>query len=344
MGDVIHALPVARNAKLAGAEVGWLTEPRYAPLLEGNPSVDRIFTADTRWWRTNALRYETWRGISSLRSAVREFEPDVTLDVQGLWKSAFLARLAGAPVVGFDAANRREPLSAALCGVRVRLPVRRLHVVNKNLTLLKEVGIDISERAPDARYLLSRSTEQANAFLKSLPKPFAVYHPGAARPEKAWGEANYAALARRLYEERNLVPVISWGPGDEMCVKRIAELLPMAAVAPKLDFFGLAQLSEFSSLFVAGDTGPLHLADALGVSTVCLFAAGARNPAWRNGPYRGKSIKVSEPFESVLRDAQEAIRPPASMSPDGFVARDLLGLRDSATLTRHLESRCAARR
>jgi lipopolysaccharide heptosyltransferase I len=308
MGDVIHALPVARNIKQTGVEVGWLTEPRYAALLEGNPSVDRIFTADTRRWRRSAFHRDTVRSISRLRSALRDFAPEVTLDVQGLWKSAVLARLAGAPVVGFAAANRREPASAALCDLHVRLPDQHRHVVDQNLALLDKIGIAISERAPDARYLLRTSSGPADAFLARLPGPFALYHPGSARAEKAWGEANYAELARRLYDERGFLPVISWGPGDESRAKRMAELLPMA-VAPLLDFLGLARLSVSSRLFIAGDTGPLHLADALGVPTICLLPVDARNPPWRNGPYRGHAVSYGQGVgvESVTAQVREAI-------------------------------------
>ena len=98
-----------------------------------------------------------------------------------------------------------------------------------------------------------------------------LFHPGAGRAEKAWGEERFAHLARGLIRERGIAPIVSWGPGDERRAERLRALLPKRAPMPLLDFAGLARVIRASALFVAGDTGPLHLADALGVPTLALF-------------------------------------------------------------------------
>ncbi|MEO8347511.1 MAG: glycosyltransferase family 9 protein, partial [Acidobacteriota bacterium] len=98
-GDVIHALPIAANAKTAGAEVAWVVEPAYRGVLEADPDVARVFVADTKRWRRNPFSPGTLSDIARLRRSLREFAPDRTLDAQGLWKSALLARSAGAPVI-----------------------------------------------------------------------------------------------------------------------------------------------------------------------------------------------------------------------------------------------------
>lgn len=281
-GDVIHALPIAANAKSAGAEVAWLVEPAYRGVLEENPDVARVFVADTKAWRRSPFSPRTISDVFRLRRSLREFAPDRTIDAQGLWKSALLARSAGAPVIGFAAADRREPGSAVLCDEPVR-PLSGGHVVDRNLALAEAAGIPIRRRSPDAAYLLRRPFAGADSFLADQPTPFAVYHPGAGRPEKTWGEARFAALARLLAADAGLSPVVSWGPGDEERARRMAELLPGARLLPLLPPEGLAQIAARASLFVAGDTGPLHLADALGVLTLALF--GPTDPA-RNGPYR----------------------------------------------------------
>jgi lipopolysaccharide heptosyltransferase I len=281
-GDVIHALPLAANAKRAGAEVAWLVEPFYRGLLEADPDVSRVFVADTKRWRRSPFSPATASEIARLRRDLRRFAPDRTLDAQGLWKSALLARSAGAPVIGFAAADRREPGSALLCDEQVR-PLPGGHVVDRNLALAEAAGIPIRDRSPDATFLLRRPSAEADSFLAGQPTPFALYHPGAGRPEKTWGEARFAALAALLSADAGLSPVVSWGPGDEERVRRMAELLPGARVIPLLPPEGLARVAARASLFVAGDTGPLHLADALGVPTLALF--GPTDPA-RNGPYR----------------------------------------------------------
>jgi lipopolysaccharide heptosyltransferase I len=311
LGDIIHTLPVAFNARTGGATVGWLTERRYQGLLEGNPSVERLFFADTRRWRRDPVAPSTWSAIRDLGRALKEFAPDATLDPQGLWKSALLARLAGAPVVSFSAAARREPSSAVLVSTGVDLAPGAEHVVDQNLSLLAPLGLTATRRAPDARYLLSPEDARASAFLRTLPAPFALYHPGAARSEKAWGEERYAELASRLYEDLGLHPAISWGPGDEPRVARLSDRLPHAAKIPPLDFRGLAQVMKRASLFVAGDTGPVHLADALGVPALALFGPEAyrRNIPARNRPYRGAALGYDQAasIEAVAHKAAELL-------------------------------------
>jgi heptosyltransferase I len=301
MGDVVHTLPVAANAHAAGAEVGWVVERAYAGLLEANPHCARVFVADTKAWRRQPLSPGTRRAVGDLRRALRAFAPDRVVDAQGLWKSAVIARLAGAPVAGFAAGERREGSSAILCAVRVTPPPQARHVVDRNLALLAAIGIPVAARAPDAAYLLGRPAPAAEEFLGSVPRPFAVFHPGAGREDKAWGEERFAALARLLRDRHGLHPVISWGPGDEQRAERLAALLPGASRPPLLDFAGLARLDVAARLFVGGDTGPLHLADALGAPTLALF--GPTDPE-RNGPYRDRRGIVADMREAS--DAQAA--------------------------------------
>lgn len=280
LGDVVHALPVAENAARAGHSVGWLVEPQYAALLSGNPSVSRVFTADTRTWRQRP--FSAPGEVRRLSQELTAFGADATLDVQGLWKSALLSVLGPAPVFGFARSERREPASALLARRHVRPGPEARHVVDKNLALAAAAGIPVERRAPDARYLLAAPSPEAEAFLSRLPRPFALYHPGGGRPDKAWGEDRHAALARRLASERRLAPVVSWGPGDEERAGRLLALLPEAVASPRLDVTGLARVASAAALFVAGDTGPMHLADALGTPVVAIF--GPTDPA-RNGPY-----------------------------------------------------------
>ncbi len=237
--------------------------------------------------------------MGELRRKLRAFAPDSTIDAQGLWKSATAARAAGAPVVGFAGASRREAGSVILASVRVTPREDATHVVDRNLALLEAAGVPVVSRAPDAAYLLARPAPEADAFLAGLPRPFAVLHPGAARPEKAWGEERFARLARGLAERARLHLVVTWGPGDEERVARMRSLLPDASIPPLLDFAGLSRVARSSALFGAGDTGPLHLADAVGARTLALF--GPTDPA-RNGPYRERRGVVTR-MRDVSDDA-----------------------------------------
>lgn len=303
LGDVIHALPLAANARAAGAEVGWLAEKAYRELLEANPDVGGVFLADTKVWRRRPIARRTLSEIGEIRRELRRFAPEVTIDAQGLWKSALLARAAGAPVVGFAGPERKEPASAVLCSHPVRPLSGRRHVVDRNLSLLEAAGIPILRRSPDARFLLRRSVPEAEAFLAGQKAPFALYHPGAGRPDKVWGEERLADVARILASEGGLSPVVSWGPGDEERARAMARLLPPARVAPLLPLSGLAKVISAASLFVAGDTGPLHLADALRVPTLALF--GPTDPE-RNGPYRSPASTLR--YDSSTRAEEVAAK------------------------------------
>src|SRR5207247_2304213 len=175
-------------------------------------------------------------------------------------------------------------------------------------SLLGPTGIMAERRHPDARYLLDRPSPAAQDFLARVRRPFALYHPGSARPEKAWGEENYAALARQL-ADRGFSPVISWGPGDEPRAGRLSALLPEAVLIPPLDFAGLARVAAACALFIGGDTGPVHLADAVGAPALALFGSRTdrRNVPQRNRPYRGAALSYDQTasVESVARKAAE---------------------------------------
>ncbi|HYK42319.1 MAG TPA: glycosyltransferase family 9 protein [Thermoanaerobaculia bacterium] len=309
MGDIIHALPIAENARRAGVEVGWVAETPYGALLQGNPAVSRLFLADTRAWRRSPLSKASRAGIRRLRSELLDFSPDATIDVQGLWKSAVVARLARAPVVSLGMRDRREHTSSMLVDTPVRLDPAVSHVVDQNLALLGPLGIPVVDPAPDARYLLRFPRPAAESFCDGIGSAFALLHPGASRAEKSWGEDQFAALARGLAARAGLSTAISWGPGDEERAARLAELVPEARRIPALDFAGLAHVMARSAVFVAGDTGPVHLADALGVPTVALFSPGARrNVPTRNRPYRGAWLRYDPgtDLETVVTKAIEA--------------------------------------
>ncbi|HEY6146428.1 MAG TPA: glycosyltransferase family 9 protein [Thermoanaerobaculia bacterium] len=309
MGDIIHALPIAENARRAGVEVGWVAERPYGGLLEGNPAVSRLFLADTRSWRRSPLSRASRAGIRRLRSELLEFAPETTIDVQGLWKSAVVARLARAPVVSLGVRDRREHTSSVLVDTPVRLDPAVSHVVDQNLALLGPLGIPVADPAPNARYLLQPPRPAAESFCNAMRAPFALLHPGASRAEKSWGEEQFAALARRLAARAGLASAISWGPGDEERVERLSKLLPDAPRIPTLDFAGLAHVMARCAVFVAGDTGPVHLADALGVPTLALFSPRARrNVPERNRPYRGAWLRYdpATDLETVVTKAIEA--------------------------------------
>lgn len=282
MGDVVHALPLAANLARAGHRVAWIVEAPFAALLAGNPDVETVIPVATKRWRARALRPASLRELGEARAAVAAFGADVVVDPQGNEKSWWISLLARAPRVVLDDASVRRNWTRRFASLRVSPPDSARHATDRLLSLLVPLRIPVIEPAPDARYLLGGDHPEASNFLAGLGGPFALYHPGAGWGNKCWGEERYAALAATVERERGWTPVVSWGPGDEERAERLARLAGARRI-PALDFRGLARVMARAAFFAAGDTGPLHLADALGVPTVALF--GPTDPA-RNGPYR----------------------------------------------------------
>jgi lipopolysaccharide heptosyltransferase I len=283
MGDIVHTLPLAANLFRAGHSVSWLIESSFAGLLEGNPSLGRIFEADSHRMRRAPLSQTTRRTLQTLREELTAEHFDAVLDTMGSAKAFFFGRLASAPIWVLDDRRRRRDIVRLLADARVVPPASARHVVDITLSMLAPFGIPVVEPGPDAGYLL-KETDRTRRLAGTLPEHFALYHPGAGWANKAWAPERFAEAALRIRAETGLEPVVSWGPGDEAVAQHLADLVPAPRI-PLLGFAELAAVMARARLFVAGDTGPLHLADAIGVPTAALF--GPTDPE-RNGPYRGR--------------------------------------------------------
>lgn len=282
MGDILHALPLAAGAARAGHRIGWVVERPFASLLRGNPDIHELIVTDSKRMRRRLFSAEGIGALRALRASLRSFAPDVILDPQGNEKSFWVSRLAAAPRLVLDDTRFRRNWTRRFSALRVEPPASARHVSEKVVSLLEAIRVRTASNAPDARYLLRVREEAAEEFLSSAPRPFALYHPGAGWGNKSWGEDRFSELASAVRDELGIHPVVSWGPGDE----RAADELVRRTGAPRIpavDFPGLARIASRASFFAAGDTGPLHLADALGVRTVGFY--GPTDPM-RTGPFR----------------------------------------------------------
>lgn len=285
IGDIVHTLPVAAALAAARYEVVWAAQPAGRPLLEGNPAIASCLAVpSSRPFRPGAIS----RAISQLR-AVRA---DTALDLQGLWKSAFWARASGAGrCIGWGGPARREPLSALLLTERRELPAGVVHVIDKNLALLAALGLDAIGRRDFPLPSFDRQAARVDHELAALglERPVLV-HPGGGWSSKLWPPESYGELASRL-ARRGIATLVSWGPGEETLAERVVAASSGTAVAgfeaTLLDFAALARRAR---AIVAADTGPLHLACAVGTPAVALF--GPTDPA-RNGPWNPADIVLS---------------------------------------------------
>lgn len=283
IGDVVHTLPALAALHRAGWEAGWVVEPPARVLLEHNPLVGQVIAAPAR------KAFGWAQALGALRAA-RTQRYDAALDFQGLWKSAAWARLAGARrTLGWERAARREPGSELLIGETVeRVSVG--HVIDKNLALLRPLGIDAVGLREFPLPFSAEAVARVDAGLEGLPADgLVVLNPGGGWASKLWPAERFGQLAREL-SELGLHPLVSYGPGEEELARRVVEASGGAAArsfpTTLLDYVEIARRAR---LVVAADTGPLHLACAVGTPVVALF--GPTDPA-RNGPFAADDVVV----------------------------------------------------
>ena len=287
LGDLVHTLPAvaALRHTFPNCQIDWLVDERLVSVLSLVPAIDR----PVAWPR---LEPDGVVGYERVLSDLRDQRYDVALDVQGLLKSATAAWLSGARrVVGFERSHLREPTARWFYTETVPVDGSG-HVIEKNLTLAAHLGGEIGGcRFPIRVPASARVAETRQRLALGEGEQFVLLNPGAAWPSKCWSPSRYGALASRLWEGHRLRSVVSWGPGEESCASQVvATSNQAAALASPTTLVDLVSLLDAAALVVAGDTGPLHLATALGTPVVGIY--GPSDPA-RNGPWPDADCVVS---------------------------------------------------
>jgi ADP-heptose:LPS heptosyltransferase len=230
-----------------------------------------------------------WQTVRFLRR--QKF--DAAFDFQGLIKSGFLTLLSASRIrIGFDRKSCREPLNVIFTNLHVNPGGSRVHVIEKNMSLLGVLGIRMDEVAFDLK-VSGEDTASITAQLKTAHvedgELLIGINPGAGWATKRWSPERFSEVGRRLVDRYGCKIIVTWGPGEESFALEIAHNIGRDAILPPPTGIGeLTALIRRLSLLISGDTGPLHLAVALGVPTVSIF--GPSDPR-RNGPY-GKGHKV----------------------------------------------------
>jgi heptosyltransferase I len=299
LGDIVHAVPVlaAMRRHEPHAEIDWLVEASYAPILGMVDGLRRRIivragaTAEASGAGGGADK--VFAGASGYVKAalfLRRQRYDVALDLQGLIKSAVWARLSGARrVVGFAPGHLREPQAAWLYNETVT-PPEAPHIIQKNLAVAAHLGAPV---APFSLPLVPVPTASLVSAVESAAGHgrYAVLNPGAAWPNKRWPPERFGALARELRRRYGLPSFVTWGPAEHGLAENIVRASDGAAqVAPPTDINDLASLMGGAALVVSGDTGPLHIAAAMGAPIVGLF--GPTRPE-RNGPWNPDDETIS---------------------------------------------------
>jgi lipopolysaccharide heptosyltransferase I len=300
VGDTVHGLPVlcALRDNLPNAHLSWLVEERAAAVLKGHAALDRLIVAPRRWLRSPAT-------VLRLRRQMRAVRPQIAIDLQGLAKSAIAARLSGATVrIGAASPDGRE-FSTWLNNRLVNLTAS--HVVDRYLELLAPLGIS----RPTVRFDVPRHAEDElsmGRFVRDrgLGGGFALLNPGAGWASKRWPVERFATVARHLGRHRRLPSVVVWaGPQERAWADQIITTSAgFAHMAPTTTLGEMAELARRARFFVGSDTGPLHLAAAVGAPCVGLYGPVS---AERNGPYGAGHIAIQRMLvEGSSRERREA--------------------------------------
>ena len=298
IGDVVHALPVANalKARWPAVLVTWVAEAREATLLYGHPAIDEVIVADTRGWRRERAGRTAMREALAVARALRAGSFAIALDLQGLVKSGLITVLTRARRrVGFASGFRREWVSGIFVNERVRPPAGARHVVEQYLTLLRPLGLE----NPRVEFAVPRDVPadlRVEEFLSAHGiKPhdrLVLLNPGGAHAAKRWPTEHFRAVARRLADEPGVHVVVLWGPGEETDARTIAEGPGGALVALPTSLRDVIALARRAHLMVAGDTGPLHLAAAVGTPCIGLYGP---TSGVRNGPYGEANRVIQSP-------------------------------------------------
>jgi heptosyltransferase-1 len=261
-GDILHTMPALSDAARAmpGLEADWLVEETFAELPGWHPSVVETIPIATRRWRHAPLR--TLPELPAWLRRLRGRRYDLVLDAQGLFKSAFLASLARGPAAGFDRSSSREAFASLFYGRRYAVD-RDLHAVERQRRLFAGVlRYEIPAGPPEFGIRIEPETAAA---------PYIVLCSEASWPSKLWPVSYWQELARRVARAGWAIRLPLAGDAQPARAEMIAAVDPLVQIHPTPRLADLARLLAGARTVMSADSGPAHLAAALGRPQVVLY-------------------------------------------------------------------------
>lgn len=280
LGDIVHAFPAVSGLRnsFPNAEIVWLTHPKWEFLVKTCGLATEVWTVETR----------NWSNLRDICGRIGKHRFETAIDYQGLWKSAAIPFLARVPRrIGFSSETVREAGVPILYTDRVKVSASE-HVANQNCELSTRAGARTSIGGVTLRVPAEDEQVARARLLQDGVDEYIVLSPGGGWRSKCWPAERYGLLSEKILEEFGMRSVINVGPGEEELAVKVVRASGNAQAVPFTGSLGqLMALLKNASAVVAGDTGPLHLADALGARVVAIF--GPTDPA-RNGPYRRSGV------------------------------------------------------
>ena len=291
IGDCVLTTPVlcALRKHFPSAHIAWVTEPGPASLLEGHACLDELIPVRKRWFKSP-------RHVRALRARLRQSRFEIAIDPQSLTKSALVGWLSGAQVrIGFDKPRGRELSRWLNCEL---VAPQADHLVDAQLELLEPLGID----APSVEFQMPRQAaaeKKIDEMIRGLHLgcDFVVINPGAGWDSRLWPAERFGRVARHLGHEFQLPALVAWSGQRELAWAEtiVARSGGHAMVAPKSSLPELVALMRRGRLFLGSDTGPLHIAAAVGTPCVSLHGTTRREAS---GPYGAQHIALQKRYQA----------------------------------------------
>ncbi|MGA8262666.1 MAG: lipopolysaccharide heptosyltransferase I [Arenicellales bacterium] len=273
LGDVVQTFPALSDARrrIEDLVCDWVVEETYADLPAWHPAVRHVIPVAMRGWRRPPW-LQHLPAVTRFIRRLRQERYDLVLDAQGLLKSAVLTRLARGRRAGLAAGSAREPLAARLYDQTMALPAGG-HAIDRNRSLFAAaLRYDIPESL-DYGLRLPGAAERGDA----AEDPYLVFIPGTTWPSKRWPPRHWRALAQAASDAGWRVRVISGTPAEGDTARAICEGLPNAEAPAAMSIPELARALHGARAVVSVDSGPGHLAAAVGTPGVSIY--GATDPA-----------------------------------------------------------------
>jgi len=302
MGDIIHALPVLDylHQVVPGIAIDWAVEEQFRDLLEGNPLLSCLRIMRSRAWRKRPLSADTLSEVQAFRKTLLHERYDIAFDIQGNLKSGVIAWASGARErFGFTSDHLQESLNSLFSMHRIRQREQDDHAGGRYLRIVSApfdrdyIGMELSSQIHTG----PPEDAAAEALVKgSGEKPVILFHVGTTWQTKFWSEDGWIELGRRICSGFPHAGILlSWGNEDErLTAGRVAAAIgSRAQLLNRYPLKGIAAILKKVNLVIGGDTGLIHLAAAVGTSTVSYYRASDGSVS---GPRGTRHVIVQSPL------------------------------------------------
>jgi lipopolysaccharide heptosyltransferase I len=337
LGDLIHAIPVVLAIKNIhpNCKITWLVNATFAPLVHLVPGVDEVLIFDRGAWKEKRNFFQNLKKMGTLIHTLRARKFDTVLDLQGLFRSGLLAFLTGAPKrLGLDTARE----GSRFFYTEIVNTVGKTHALDKNMSTLTAL---FPKSLPQVHFKLCIPEEihnKVSTLLKELhcPEPFCVLAPGARWLSKKWPSDHFFTLAKKIHTELKKTVILIGDPSDqEEWASHLQGQNPVPGIFSLLGKTTLIEVTEIirrAEFLICNDSGPMHLAVALGTKVFALMGPTAPS---KTGPYRNAEVirldlQCSPCLERICPRTDKPQECLKEISPEQVLASLSLNIKDKA--------------